>query len=249
MIQEDIYTFRIDAYTPETIPMARLAEYMAVLAEMFGEKGSVHFKELKEGSTKLLTRVEREAAPKVRLNVSNARSGDGGPEAIKAYKQANKMLRDDNAEASLELLGSNILEFPGRKVPIPPRLGPFNQLVERDGVLVRVGGKDKTAHATIEDADGSNWIFEVTREMAMALAHHLFEKPIRVTGTGRFVRNEEGEWECLALRGADFKVLNADSLLDVVGRIRNLPPGVWNFGDDPIADLKSLRNDEGDGVN
>lgn len=112
MLEDDIYTFRIDAYTPETIPMARLAEYMAVIAEMFGEKSSVHFKELKLGSTKMLSRVEREAVPKVRQNITNARSGDGRPEAVKAYKKANDMLRDDNAAATLELLGSNVLDFP-----------------------------------------------------------------------------------------------------------------------------------------
>jgi hypothetical protein len=245
MIEDDIYTFRIEAYTPETIPMARLAEYMAVLAEMFGEEASVHFKGLKEGSTQLLSRVEREAAPKVRLNVMNARSGDGRPEAAKAYRRANKMLREDNAVAHLELKESNILEFPGRKALIPPRLGPFNQQVQKDGVLVRVGGKDRTAHAIVEDGDRVTWSFEVTRELAMALAHHLFEKPIRIIGTGRFVRNEEGTWECLALRGSEFKVLSDDSLADTVGRIRMLQ---WDMGNDPLSDLRSLRDDEGDGV-
>jgi len=248
MIDDDIYTFKIDAYTPETIPMARLAEYMAVLAEMFGEKGSVHFKELQTGSVKLLSRVQREAAPKVRVNVSNARSGDGSPEAAKAYKKANKMLRDDNAAANLELQGSNILEFPGRKMLAPPRLGPFNQNVEIDGTLVRVGGKDKTAHATIEDSEGNGSIFEVTRELAMSLAHHLFEKPIRLSGVGRFVRTEEGQWECLSLRGTAFKILNADSLIDVVGRLRRLPADTWKLGDDPIADLKAIRGDDSDEV-
>jgi len=240
MIEDDIYTFRIDAYTPETIPMARLAEYMAVLAEMFGEEAAVHFKGLKAGSTQLLSRVEREAAPKVRLNVMNARSGDGRPEAAKAYVRANKMLREDNAVAHLALHESNVLEFPGRKTLTPPRLGPFNQAVHKDGVLVRVGGKDKTAHAIVEDADRVTWSFEVTRELAMALAHHLFEKPIRIVGTGRFVRNEEGSWECLALKGSEFKILNDDSLIDVVGRIRSLH---WNLGDDPIADLRAIRDD------
>lgn len=244
MMGDDIYTFRIDAYTPDTIPMARLAEYMAVLAAMFGEKDSVHFKGIEPGSTKLLTRVEREAAPKVRDNINNARSGDGKPDAVKAYKQTNEMLRKDNAAASLERSGTNILDFPGRKMPRPPKLGPFNQGVEKDGVLVRIGGKDKSAHAMIEDGDGNTWSFEVTRELAIDLAHHLFGKPIRLLGTGRFFRDEEGEWQHSALRATDFHPLNADSLLDVVGRIRRLPEDTWRLGVDPIAMLRSLRNDD-----
>jgi hypothetical protein len=31
------YRFRIDAFTPETMPMARLAEYMSQLAQLLGE--------------------------------------------------------------------------------------------------------------------------------------------------------------------------------------------------------------------
>lgn len=243
-MDDDIYTFRIDAYSPETIPMARLAEYMAVLATMFGERDKVHFKELKGGSTRLLTRVEREAAPKVRDNVNNASTGDGRPEAAKAYKQANEMLRKDNAAGTLDRDGSNILVFPGWKLAKPPKLGPFNQGIQKSGVLVRVGGMDKSAHAMIEDADGATWSFEVTRELAMELAHHLFGKPIRLTGTGRFFRDEEGEWQCSVLRATDFHELNSDALSDVVGRIRRLPQGTWKAGIDPMALLRSLRDDE-----
>ena len=34
------YRFSIDAYTPATMPMARLAEYMAQLALILGEPGA-----------------------------------------------------------------------------------------------------------------------------------------------------------------------------------------------------------------
>ena len=36
------YRFEIDAFTPATIPMARLAEYVSDLAKMFGNNSSVH---------------------------------------------------------------------------------------------------------------------------------------------------------------------------------------------------------------
>ncbi|WP_162455084.1 hypothetical protein [Pseudoxanthomonas kalamensis] len=242
MIEEDIYTFRIDAYTPDTIPMARLAAYMAELAAMFGEKDRVHFKGLKAGSTKLLSRVEREAAPKVRNNLMNAASGEES-EAAKSFKKLNEMLRDDNAEAKLVRGKSNILNFPGRKAVRPPKLGPFNQGVVRDGILVRIGGKDKSAHAIIEDGDGYTWSFEVSRELAKELAHHLFGKPLRLTGQGRWFRDEEGQWQYSSLKAAEFKVLDDASLADVVGRIRGLPKDTWKQGVDPIQMLSSLRDD------
>lgn len=233
MIEEDVYTFRIDAYTPDTIPMARLAEYMAELAAMFGEKERVHFKGLKKGSTKLLSRVEREAVPKVRNNLTNATSGEEN-EAAKSFKKLNEMLRNDNAEAGLVRGNSNILNFPGRKLVRPPRLGPFNQGVVKDGILVRVGGKDKSAHAIIEDSDGYTWSFEVSRELAKELAHYLFGKPLRLTGQGRWFRDEEGHWQYNNLKAAEFKVLDDASLADVVGRIRGLPKETWKQGVDTI---------------
>lgn len=46
------YRFQIDAYTPETITMARLAEYMTYLAQVLGETASVHFDRLLGSSRK-----------------------------------------------------------------------------------------------------------------------------------------------------------------------------------------------------
>jgi len=42
----ELLEFVIDAYSPETLPMSRLAEYMAQLATLLGEKDHVHFVEL-----------------------------------------------------------------------------------------------------------------------------------------------------------------------------------------------------------
>lgn len=53
MTMDDEYVFWIDAYTPATIPMERLAEYLTALAKMLGHGGSVHFNRLEKGSTKV----------------------------------------------------------------------------------------------------------------------------------------------------------------------------------------------------
>lgn len=37
-----IYRFKIDAYSPDTMPMARLAQYMGELAVLLGEREAVH---------------------------------------------------------------------------------------------------------------------------------------------------------------------------------------------------------------
>ncbi len=60
------YRFKIDAFSPTTIPMSRLAEYVSDLAKMFGNNNSVHLLKIEEGSTVPLVMVEWEAEPKVR---------------------------------------------------------------------------------------------------------------------------------------------------------------------------------------
>jgi len=55
----ELLEFVIDAYSPETLPMSRLAEYMAQLATLLGEKDHVHFVELAAGCARLIHAVER----------------------------------------------------------------------------------------------------------------------------------------------------------------------------------------------
>ncbi|MDC8012280.1 hypothetical protein, partial [Tahibacter soli] len=97
MLDDDRYVFRIDAFTPETIPMARLAAYMAELAAMLGEEDNVHFEKITTGSAKLAVKVERPAVAKVRNNVNEARMGVRGTRGDR-YRKLNEMLRSDNAE-------------------------------------------------------------------------------------------------------------------------------------------------------
>lgn len=67
--------FKIGAYTPDTIPMERLAEYMRDLAAMLGEPSAVHFVEMTESSTNIVHAVEFEAYAKVEARVESVRRG------------------------------------------------------------------------------------------------------------------------------------------------------------------------------
>ena len=60
------YRFAIDGnYTRDSLPMARLAEYMQGFAALLGHRPSVHFSHLEEGSAVLVTKVEPQDEPKV----------------------------------------------------------------------------------------------------------------------------------------------------------------------------------------
>ena len=91
------FQFKIDAYSPETMPMARLAEYLAQLAIILGELNAVHLVRLEGGSTIVVHKIEREAVPKVVDRVTSVRVGNGPLDAVRANRRINQFLREDNA--------------------------------------------------------------------------------------------------------------------------------------------------------
>ena len=51
MSGDDTYELHIDAFTPESIPMSRLDEYMADFAVLLGHQEHVHFDKVKPGGS------------------------------------------------------------------------------------------------------------------------------------------------------------------------------------------------------
>src|SRR2546423_1158719 len=115
MSDKQRFVFVLDAFTPDTLPMARLAEYLTDLASLLGEKERVHFKSVEEGSAGLAYDVENVAAPKVRERVRGARIASAVSEERRAFESIDHRLRKDNSAASLKEkdTGTTILYFPG----------------------------------------------------------------------------------------------------------------------------------------
>jgi hypothetical protein len=101
------YEFRISAFTPSSIPMARLAQYMAELASLLGNSENVHFASLKKGSVRVVARVANEAAPKVSLRVNSARDPTGPPEVGKraAVNEAYAFTESATLEGTIARVG------------------------------------------------------------------------------------------------------------------------------------------------
>jgi hypothetical protein len=92
---------RAGGYSPEKIPMPRLAEYMEQLSHIMGEAAQVHFKRIASGSAMIVSRIEHEAVPKVRARISHVKNDEGPSEAQRAYDTVNKFLREDHARSNL----------------------------------------------------------------------------------------------------------------------------------------------------
>lgn len=243
------YTLYIKAYTPETIPMARLAQYMQNLAAMLGHDTAVHFDTLKPGSTQLVTRIDHEDAPKVAAHIAQVKRGEGSPEATKAKTEIDRLLAEDNATGFVyedDDDSAEIIVFPGVNRPKPTTYGPFNQEGTLDGILISVSGADQTVHLQLQNGEIKYTGIDTNRDTARRLAKHMYE-PVRIFGTGRWLRDQEGNWILKKFRVDNFTVLAPDDLKDAIDQMREIKGSDWASMDDPIGALKALR-EKGNGL-
>jgi hypothetical protein len=247
MNDNEEYEFWIDAYSPQTIAMKRLGEYMARLGKLLGQEDRVHFKALHGGSTALHYSVEREAVPKIHERIDSIKRADAANDAINAQNELNDMLRSDDAVAEIRHIGKNkpeaILRLAGREIPKPQKIGPFSEPATFKGTLVRLEGEDETKHAGIKDAQGRVWSGEMSLDLAVQMRELLFEW-VFVEGMARWIRNEDGTWELKHFRINSCKPLPKDTLEDDITNLRNIGGNGWKEMPDPIGYIRESRNDD-----
>lgn len=238
------YRLRIDVFSVESLPMARLAEYMADLARLLGEPERVHFAGLEPGSAVLVSSIENPAAPKVSERLQKVREGRGPKDAMQAFVGLDNLLAEDNAVATLTSdSGAEIIAFPGRTRPKPMRYGPFREYGSLDGTVIRVGGHNDTIPVLIRDAEGAEFPCQTTIEMSKQLAAHYRGATLRVHGRGKWVREEEGSWTLQQFDIDRFEVLDDSPLLDVVAKLRAVEGSEWSK-DAALGGVLGLRRDE-----
>jgi hypothetical protein len=239
------YRFRIDVFAPATLPMKRLAEYMAEVAKLLGEPEHVHFVGLEGGSTVLVSRIDREAETTIAKRLLAVKSGEGDPDALKAERKLDAMLaRDDATGQLLDASGAEIIPFPGR---MRPKLyGPFREDGMLEGVLIRVGGKDESVPVWLRDGTA---IHKCTAKEDLARrvsVHYSSGNVLRVWGSGRWMREEDGTWSMERFDIREFEVLDEAPLPEVIRRLHAVQGAEW--GDDPIRELQRLRNGDGKAI-
>jgi hypothetical protein len=237
----DLYDFRIDAWMPETLPMARLAEYLLCLSKVFANQEYVHFSKVRKGSAILESMVAIEAVTKVENRLKLVGSIDCPEDSKKLIKSINDMLRVDGASATLSKKGgAKILLFPGCKMPLAEE-AIVHEAGELIGTVIKVGGKDATVPLLLQDTDGTTYPCTTTRELARQLAKHLFGDQVRVLGTGKWRRTQDRVWELDDFKLKSWEQLNQTQLADDVAALRSVEGSQWNLYDDPHAELKKLR--------
>jgi hypothetical protein len=233
--------FHIDAFTPATIPMKVLIEYLGDLSIILGEVHSVHFNRLEGGSTTPVVRVDQEALQSVMKRAHAVRMNEGPLEAQKAKRRMEQRLAEHHATGA-DLIdfrsGDRILHFKGRGEPHEV-YGPVKQAAEITGAVVAIGGRNDPAYVHLEDGD-RQYTCEARIEVAKRLRPCLFESTVRASGQGTYFRNDQGEWEMQRFRITDFEVLDHPDFGSLLERLRNVKSD-WLEGENPLA---AFRKDD-----
>jgi hypothetical protein len=240
------YRFRIEPFTPETLPLARLAEYCAELAVLLGNKENVHLLGIEKSSTIPVVGIDWVAVPKVEQRLKDVRAGFGPEDAHRAFKNINQKLATDNASGQLfqDIKRGAILVFPGHASQV---LGPFYQPGTVDGELIKLGGEGKVVPIHLL-SEGKPVICHASREIAKRMAPYIFEASLRVYGTGRWERDVDGNWQMSKFKIEKFVRLEEISLVDTVEKLKGIKSGLQDI-EDPLSVLDSLRRGGDDKVN
>ena len=231
------FEFSIDALTPETLSMARLADYLKALAALMGNKEAVHFEGVREGSAVLAQNIEVQAIPKIqeRLQLIHNRQSD----VHKHYDKLNELLRNDNATGCFrEKSGTNIIEFPGKNIQKPRVIHAMRQMGNLTGQLIMLGGKTESVPVHLLDGD-REYKCRASRKLAAQLAPYLFQQNIRVFGEGEWNREETGDWVLYRFHINRFAPLDNAPLSDVVTRLQAVQGATWSKN--PSEDLSTIR--------
>jgi hypothetical protein len=232
-------TFVIDGYTPDTLPIGRLAEYIRNFANLVGPNSEVRFQRVGEGSAVLVNRAPQQFIPEVRARITAARVGDGPKEAVSGFLGIKNLLMQDQTAGRIKEERRKIIEFPKLVVPA------YVSVVEEgtlEGIVIRIGGKDQTIHIHLKDGDQVYSCYTTDVSKAKELRPYLLEheKPIRLSGKGKWSRPPNGAWELLEFKIYDFEPLNNDELQQVLERMRRIPGSGWDKIDDPLGELDRI---------
>lgn len=237
-----------EAITPLTMPMARLAEYLADLADVLGNKADVHLVSVEDGSASPLIYMRPSVVNSAITRMRDAKKGIGPKDAVEGWKRTNERLRADSGFADVLDADANdaeVIEFPGSKLPKRLAVSNIREQASVTGNLRRIGGKDKSIHLWIVRADGEDVFAECDETFAKQLEneHRLFSY-IRVNGIATWSRDEFGNWKLDKFRAQSYdqEPLLDEPFGDTMNRLKSLPGNKWAASDDPFADLNRIRD-------
>jgi hypothetical protein len=239
------YVFEIDVFTPLTLSMKRLHEYVGDLVNLFANEESVHFLRVEEGSASPTMFVDPSAVVRVERRLLAVKTGGASIRASRAFNALNNKLGEDNAVARLYSRQGDLLYFPGRELGTSPEIGPIRESGTLEGEVIGVAGRDETIQIYLREGERIHTCTG-SKEKARALALHLFEGKVRIFGDGRWIRTKSGDWELDSFVVDSFVSLKTEPHSEVVRDVRAIESAELSRIKSPISYLEELRQEAGE---
>ncbi|TRD22561.1 hypothetical protein [Palleronia caenipelagi] len=241
MTQTTIYTFKIDDFTPESMPFGRLVEYYSEIKKMLGVAESLHLVDVVESSHGSAFKIDRNHESALTKRLMELAEGTAPQQASRARDFINLMLREDGTSASFyDSRGANIIAFPGKRAETSEQVrvrGAANFV----GELYHIAGTKDDAKVRIS-TDAYGVVFCTTsKDIAKALRDFLFEE-VKVSGRGMWVKEDSGKWNIDNFVITDFAPVTRESLRESVNRLRNMN---IDWPDDPLGKIIEIEERNG----
>lgn len=238
------YELHVFGTKPKTLSLLDFSELAKRFGELLGSPSNVHFGALRQGSARLLAKVDDEAKLDVQVQLIEARTK---AQAMPKVARLDDYLRSKGWHGELRNHdGAVVIAFPGALNAVQPQEErTVQQMDSVVGRVIKIGGRDETVPMTLETPDGSFVDVNIRgRDMARRLAPYLFGAEIRVIGLATWKRDGEGHWSCTGVLVDDFTELDGTPVTDLFDQLKGLPDNGWNNMDDPISEWKKSRGDD-----
>lgn len=236
------FEFVLPGYTPETMPLDRLIEYLSQLMAILGNPSDLHLIEIAKSSTKPVFLLPHHAATKARKRARETWEGGGPVQARKAYRRIRRMVSEDGGKpARLTSASATILEFPSVDLGIDQEIGSVRQATSVTGELIRVGGETEFDQILLRDVSGAviSGCF-ATKDTAKQLAKNLHEY-MRLHGIASWHRDRHGKWQMMRMKVQTFEKVDAESLSEALAAVQG---SVSDWPDDLSEQLLEMRGGE-----
>lgn len=232
------YTFRIQKFTPETMPFGRLVEYYAEIKRMLGVADNLHLVDVAKGSHANAFRVDFNYETTLQKRIGELNAGTAPKAAVRAQDTLNAMLKADSTSADFtDSTGQNVIVFPGKGLDSQTTIR-MRDAATFVGELYHIAGTKDDAKVRISTEAYGVVFCTTTRDLAKALRDFLFED-IKVSGRGTWTRDGSGRWDIDDFAITDFVPVKRESFRDIVDRVRSA--GI-SWPDDVLGDIRRIED-------
>lgn len=237
MTDPTTYTFKIEDFSPESMPFARLLDYYLEIKKMLGIADHLHLVEVIEGSHGSAFKIDPSHESAIEKRLVDLNTGVAVAAAGRARDTINNMLCEDGTSGSFyDSKGNNVIPFPGKNTAQNTQVR-VRGAASFVGELYHIAGSIDDAKVRVKTEKYGVVFCSTSREIAKSLRDFLFED-VKLSGRGMWTKTATGAWDIDDFVITDFAQVKRESLRHSVNVLRALD---ISWPEDTIGEIVQLE--------